>query len=979
MATKNLKTQLEVDANVDGATSGIANVRKSLDTLGPAAAKAGKEASSGLSGMGDGAAGASEKVDRATKRIQQSIERQIAVMEAGGRTGADYYRILAGQRGANLDTLKPYIDQLDALAQKQRAAGSLLTAGAAQFNEYGLSAKQTTAALRQVPAQITDIVVSLQGGQAPLTVLLQQGGQLRDVFGGIAPAARALGSALLGLVNPYTVLAAIAAATAAAYNAGSKEADAYAKALILSGNAAGSTVGQLDQMARAIGVVAGTQGNAADALAQLAATGQVGAANLERFGLATVQFERAAGQAIGDTVKAFAELGKSPLDATVKLNESMRYLTTSTYEQIKALQGAGRESEAATVAQKAYADAIQNRSGDILERLGSIERAWLAIKDATKGAIDVALGIGRQDTLQTQLAKVNKQISDAESKPFNPSVFGGNAELRAQLPLLKARRDTIEESLRLADRAAQTQGASARNVEASIRADKFLDQYAPKALKLEQELAKAREAAAAKNLTAAETEKLLQQVREKFTDKGAARAVLAVDKSRLGLDVENIRNAGAAMVEIYTTSERILDSVRAAGLLSDREYYESKRAFIALDAKAKEDAAQKEVDRLRAEKLTGAAALDNQKKIADAQAKITKARIDAAAQTEVLDNQEQGRVRQLALGYQQARASAEAFLQTLRDQNDRAVAAVGMSDRGRDRSAGLNQIEDRYAQQRLQLESERRQGAYKGREDDYARDLALIQEYQEKATAAFNDGFDRRLAAQENWLNGANRALQNYIDSTTNAAAVTEQLFTRAFSSMEDALVKFATTGKLDFKSLANSIIADIIRIQVRAQLANSASMQGGWLNTLLGAFGIGSGKYSGSSTNPSAANYTNSLDAGFSLNALGNVFQSRGLSAYSSTVVDRPTVFPFARGVGLMGEAGPEAIMPLRRTSDGRLGIAATGGDTGGKSVALNYSPVINIDSRTDAEQVARLVAQANAQAKREMFEQLRAQGVFG
>lgn len=71
-----------------------------------------------------------------------------------------------------------------------------------------------------MPAQITDIVVGLQSGQRPLTVLLQQGGQLKDVFGGIRPAAAALGSSLLALINPLTVTAAVAGAPGAGMEAG---------------------------------------------------------------------------------------------------------------------------------------------------------------------------------------------------------------------------------------------------------------------------------------------------------------------------------------------------------------------------------------------------------------------------------------------------------------------------------------------------------------------------------------------------------------------------------------------------------------------------------------------------------------------------------------------------------------------------------------------------------------------------------------
>src|SRR3546814_13231057 len=95
--------------------------------------------------------------------------------------------------------------------------------------------------MRGGPAQITDIVVSLQAGQAPLTVLLQQGGQLKDMFGGIVPAARALGGALVSLINPYTVLAAAAAAVGYALYQVGGQTERYNRPIRLTGNYAGTT------------------------------------------------------------------------------------------------------------------------------------------------------------------------------------------------------------------------------------------------------------------------------------------------------------------------------------------------------------------------------------------------------------------------------------------------------------------------------------------------------------------------------------------------------------------------------------------------------------------------------------------------------------------------------------------------------------------------------------------------------------------
>ena len=161
----------------------------------------------------------------------QSLKAQS---DAIGKTKADLLELQAAQLGVSSQAA-PYIAKL-------REQEQALTQNTRVLNAYGKTNKETAAALRQVPAQITDIFVSLQGGQAPLTVLLQQGGQLKDVFGGVVPALKGLASGVVGLINPYTLAAAAAGALAIAYYQGSQEADAYNRAIALTGNAAGVTV-----------------------------------------------------------------------------------------------------------------------------------------------------------------------------------------------------------------------------------------------------------------------------------------------------------------------------------------------------------------------------------------------------------------------------------------------------------------------------------------------------------------------------------------------------------------------------------------------------------------------------------------------------------------------------------------------------------------------------------------------------------------
>lgn len=274
-----------------------------------------------------------------------------------------------------------------------------------QLNKTGQSAAQTANAMRMVPAQMTDIVVSLASGQAPLTVLLQQGGQLKDMFGGIGPAVRGLGSYVAGLVNPFTVAAAAVGALGLAYYQGSEEQDEFNKSLILTGNLVGKTSGQLADIASRAGIAANsTTGAAASVLNQLVSSGKVATDSLEGITSAILQVSKSTGIATEQLVSDFEKITQNPVEAISKLNDQYHFLTLATYNQIKALQDEGKQQEAARVATEAYSSTMQQRAADIHENLGSLETAWNSLMGAAKGAWDAMLDVGRESSLEDRLA-----------------------------------------------------------------------------------------------------------------------------------------------------------------------------------------------------------------------------------------------------------------------------------------------------------------------------------------------------------------------------------------------------------------------------------------------------------------------------------------------------------------------------------------------------------------------------------------------
>lgn len=517
MSTEDRKIQLGVSVDTTEAEQGFAKISAGGHNMAQKVGQAGQEAARGIDGIGASADGPAIKIDRATSRIVASVQRATAAAEAAGKSGSAFYESLAAQRGANLDVLRPYLTQLDEVTAKSAAARIAMAQGTETMSTMGMSAKATAAAMRGVPAQFTDIVVSLQGGQKPMTVLLQQGGQLKELFGGIGNASKALGSYVVGLINPFTLLAAGVGAVGYAYYKGSQESDAYNKALILSGNIAGTTSGQLGAMAASISKVTGTQSAAAAALAEMAQASGVGRDNLESFTRAAIKFESTTGTAVSETVKQFNELAKSPLDASLKLNETYNYLTASVYRQIKALDDQGKATEAADLAQKTFANTLETRSAQMVGNIGTIETAWRELTKVIKGAGDTMLNIGRVQTPAMQLAEVGAQIAAARGQDKNRPF---SMPWDTSLTDLLAKQANLQEMIRLEQRGAEAASERAKQTAAAAEWDKTGTKYLSDKVKLEQDIASARNLGVAAGESQAKIEERIKAIRESYAKKG---------------------------------------------------------------------------------------------------------------------------------------------------------------------------------------------------------------------------------------------------------------------------------------------------------------------------------------------------------------------------------------------------------------------------------------------------------------------------
>ncbi|MFO5536249.1 phage tail length tape measure family protein [Klebsiella pneumoniae] len=331
-------------------------------------------------------------------------------------------------------------DTFDLYSKKIEETRNRLTGFRDDLGKTGQSAAQTAYAMRMIPAQMTDIIVGLSTGQSPFMVLMQQGGQLKDMFGGIGPAIKGVGGYVLGLINPVTLAAAAVGVLGLAYYKGSQEQDEFYKSLTLSGNLVGKTTGQLADMAARVSVVANsTTGVSAATLNQIVSSGKVAAESLERVTTAVVEISEATGIATEKLVGDFNDIAADPVAAITKLNDQYHFLTLATYNQIKALQDEGNQQDAARVATDAYANAMQQRANDIHQNLGILERAWDSLAKTAKGAWDAMLDIGREQTGTERISQIRKELDWIDKAAGGKLFFGGRkAELEDELNNLQS-------------------------------------------------------------------------------------------------------------------------------------------------------------------------------------------------------------------------------------------------------------------------------------------------------------------------------------------------------------------------------------------------------------------------------------------------------------------------------------------------------------------------------------------------------------
>ncbi|MFS7307426.1 phage tail tape measure protein [Rahnella inusitata] len=215
---------------------------------------------------------------------------------------------------------------------------------------------------------------------------------------------------------------------------------------------------------------------------------------------------------------------------------------------------------------------------------------------------------------------------------------------------------------------------------------------------------------------------------------------------------------------------------------------------------------------------------------------------------------------------------------------------------------------------------------------------------QKSALDALDVKYKAIAASEADWLSGASRGYNNWVDSVSNISGTVSQGIENTMGSALDNTAAMLTGSKADWKDWGLSALQMIAKVGLQMAIMSAmgkGSALGGIFTTV--ASGIGSAFAGGTAGSANNA-FSSGSYSGLTLNAKGGVYSSPDLSSYSGSIVDSPTYFAFAKGAGLMGEAGPEAIMPLTRAANGSLGVRAVSG--GGTNVSTPGNVNIKVDA---------------------------------
>ncbi|AST79614.1 TPA: phage tail tape measure protein [Citrobacter farmeri] len=669
----------------------------------------------------------------------------------------------------------------------------------------GLSVGQYSNAMRMLPAQFTDIATQLAGGQSPWLIMLQQGGQVKDSFGGIIPTFRVL----MGAISPLMVgVGALSVATGALFYSwyqGSSTLSEFNKTLVLSGNSAGLTADRMLVLARN-GQSAGlTFSQTSEALTELVNAGVRAGANFDAMSQSVSRFTEASGVPIDKVAAAFGKLTNDPTSGLIAMAQQFHNVTAEQIAYVAQLQRAGDEAAALQAANDAATSGFNEQTKSLRDNMGTIESAADSLKRAFKSMWDAALDVGRPDTAQEMVSKAEAAFKRAD-EIWNLRKNDGyvNSEARDRF---WNDRETARLALEMAQQQAGVARANEENASREAVAESDRQKYAAQA-----------QANYAKTQSALEKYTQRQNELNKALKEGRIlQADYNINMSAAKKEYEDsLKKPGKAPAVKTPSGVRAVDtaSAQTIELQAQLRTLQEHRSITDTISQQRQELWRQQSRFTVLEEAAKTRTLSTQEKslLASKDEVLSRAEVNARLGDQIM---------------------AQERLNRLQDTSRKYVTQIGEKTRALVAGGAMSS----RAAQRQNEEAQLRQGWLNagGTDTDqgYQNELAALKNYYEEQDNLRND-----------WQSGAKSAWADYVDSASDAYGQVKSAATSTLDGISQNMADMLTTGKADWADFTRSTLSMLTQIlmkQAMVGLVDSATTAMGFAG---GGFTGSGGKY---------------------------------------------------------------------------------------------------------------------------------------
>ncbi|EFK7894803.1 phage tail tape measure protein [Escherichia coli] len=713
-----------------------------------------------------------------------------------------------------MSRVRRHFSGLDTDARKTAGAvEQSLNRQALAAQKAGISVGQYKAAMRTLPAQFTDIATQLAGGQNPWLILLQQGGQVKDSFGGMIPMFRGLAGAISLPMVGVTSLAVATGALAYAWYQGDSTLSAFNKTLVLSGNQSGLTAERMLTLSRA-GQAAGlTFNQAGESLAALVSAGVRGGEQFDAINQSVARFASASGVEVDKVAEAFGKLTTDPTSGLMAMARQFRNVTAEQIAYVAQLQRSGDEAGALQAANDAATKGFDEQTRRLKENMGTLETWADKTGKAFKSMWDAILDIGRPESSADMLASAQKAFDEADKKwqwyQSRSQRRGKTSSFRANLQ--GAWDDRENARLSLAAATLQSDMEKAGELAARDRAERESSQlkYTGEAQKAYERLLTPLEKYTARQeeLNKALKDGKILQADYNTLMASAKKDYESTQKKPSGVKVSagerQEDRAHAAMLALETELLTLEKHAGANEKISQqrRDLWKAENQYVVLkEAATKRQLSEQEKSLLAHEKET----LEYKRQLADLGDKV----------------EHQKRLNELA-------QQAARFEQ----QQSAKQAAISAKARG---------LTDRQAQR--ESEEQRLRDVYGDNPDALA-----------KATSALKNTWSAEEQLRGSWMAGLKSGWGEWAESATDSFSQVKSAATQTFDGIAQNMAAMLTGSEQNWRGFTRSVLSMLTEIFLKQAMVGIVGSIG---RAIGGAFGGGASASTGTAIQAAAANF---------------------------------------------------------------------------------------------------------------------------